>query len=274
MDAAELIDRGCSLSEAGEHVEAAWCFQRAVELGETWAAFNLGNELVQLERPLAAIPEYERALAVGETDAWLNLGAVLEGLGDLAGALRAYEQGRLAGDAQAGIQRAYLLRETGERASAAVVMGDVARTGSALADAIAACWEWDTSLDPALEPRLRAGAELHPDARVDLAHLLRDTAREDEAVALLRWGAEAGENECLLPLGNLLYDHAGLVDDAEAAYRAGIAAGDTYCHHNLACLLEDEDRLVEALHHYRLGAAAGDALAQRALDALAAEDRD
>src|SRR3954451_10938415 len=48
QNAAELVNLGCELSDAGEHVDAAWCFQTALRLGDTVASFNLGNELVAL----------------------------------------------------------------------------------------------------------------------------------------------------------------------------------------------------------------------------------
>jgi thiamine monophosphate kinase len=70
---------------------------------------------------------------------------------------------------------------------------------------------------------------------------------------------------CWLPLGNLYADELDDVEAAEEAYRAGIAAGDTYCHHNLAVLLSDRGDLEGALEHFREGAATGDSLAAEAL---------
>ncbi len=40
-----LIDLGCDLADAGRHGEAERCFRRAMESGDTVAAFNLGNAL-------------------------------------------------------------------------------------------------------------------------------------------------------------------------------------------------------------------------------------
>lgn len=267
-DAAELVQLGCDLSDAGEHIDAAWCFQTALRVGDEVAAFNLGNELVALGRDRDAVDAYERALAAGVTDAWLNLGDVLERLGDLAGALQAYERGEGVGDPNAGVARAFLLRETGEREAAMTLVEHLAHAGSALADAIAACWLYDTTLDPGLEARLRTGADLHPGARADLADILRRSGRVDDAVAVLQRGVELGEAESFMPLGNI---YADVLDDpnmAETIYRRGIGAGDIHCHHNLATLLEDQDRTDEARLHYRIAAEAGDALAQRALTDL------
>ena len=135
-----------------------------------------------------------------------------------------------------------------------------------------ACWRWSRSLDPALEPALRA-APHHPDARADLGDLLCTTGRIDEALAVLREGMRLGEVESMLPLGNLYADHLGDNDLAEQMYRRGIEAGDIHCHHNLAVLLELRGDLEAAETHYRLGADAADALAARGLNALRARGR-
>jgi hypothetical protein len=60
-----------------------------------------------------------------------------------------------------------------------------------------------------------------------------ETGRVDEARTVLERGAKLGEVESWLPLGNLYADELGDAAAAETAYRSGIAAGDTYCHHNL-----------------------------------------
>src|SRR3712207_8356337 len=55
---------------------------------------------------------------------------------------------------------------------------------------------------------------------------------------------------------------------AEEAYRCGIAAGEAYCHHNLAVLLAERGDFDGAVEQFRLGAAAGDQLAADALREL------
>jgi alkylation response protein AidB-like acyl-CoA dehydrogenase len=55
---------------------------------------------------------------------------------------------------------------------------------------------------------------------------------------------------------------------AEEAYRSGIAAGDSYCHHNLGVLLADRGDLEGAAEQFALGAATGDQLAAQALREL------
>lgn len=43
-----------------------------------------------------------------------------------------------------------------------------AAAGNDTAAAVVACWQWCTSLDPTLEPALRAGAAHFASARADL----------------------------------------------------------------------------------------------------------
>jgi tetratricopeptide (TPR) repeat protein len=136
-------------------------------------------------------------------------------------------------------------------------------------------WDIEVAADPdatipepvaaLVEDRLRAGADLHPGARADLADILCHSGRITEAIQVLRRGVDLGESDSCLPLAKLYDEELGDLDAAEATYRAGIDSGDNNCHHNLARLFEEQDRLDEARHHYELGAAGGDALAQRAL---------
>jgi tetratricopeptide (TPR) repeat protein len=232
-DADALIDLGCDLAAAGRQREADWCFRRATGLGEASDAFDVGNELAARRRWEGASTAYEVALAGGDPGAWRALGAALESQGDVTAALDAYRGAAEAGDPQAA--------------------------------AIVACRLWCTSLDPALEDDLRAGADHLPAARADLGDLLRSTGRSAEARRVLERGAKLGEAVCWLPLGNLYADDLGDVEAAEEAYRAGITAGDTYCHHNLGVLLADRGDLEGAVEQFRLGTAAGDALAAEAL---------
>src|SRR5919112_1304181 len=109
---------------------------------------------------------------------------------------------------------------------------DVYAMGDQEAAAVVACWRWCATLDPSLEPDLRIGADYFPAARADLAHLLRETGRPEEA------------------------------------HRCGIAAGEAFCHHNLAVLLAERGDFDGAVEQFRLGAAAGDQLAADALREL------
>ncbi|TKJ19314.1 UDP-N-acetylglucosamine-peptide N-acetylglucosaminyltransferase [Blastococcus sp. CCUG 61487] len=263
-----LVDLGCDLADAGRHTDAEQCFRRASEAGDTVAAFNLGNALAAQGRWEEAAEAYEVALAGGETDAWRNLGLVLEDLGDLAGAMRAYRGAADAGDLEGGLQLAFLLREQGEREEALAVAEEIAAAGDDEAAAVVACWRFCATLDPGLEDALRAGADHFPAARTDLAHLLRETGRAVEARWVLERGAKLGEQVAWLPLGNLYREELGDDEAAEEAFRAGIAAGDVYCHQNLAVLLADRGDLDGALEQFRLGAEAGDQLAAQTLRGL------
>jgi tetratricopeptide (TPR) repeat protein len=232
-DAGALIDLGCALADVGRHQDAEWCFRRATGLSDGTDAWDLGNALAARRRWDGASAAYELALAGGSSSAWRNLGAVLEQRGELDAALDAYRGAADAGD-----------------------------PGAA---AIVACRLWCTTLDPALEEALRAGADHLPAARADLGDLLRSTGRSVQARRVLERGAKLGEAVCWLPLGNLYADDLGDVESAEEAYRAGIAAGDTFCHHNLGVLLADRGDLEGAVEQFRAGAATGDALAAEAL---------
>jgi tetratricopeptide (TPR) repeat protein len=235
-DAGALIDLGCALADVGRHDDAEWCFRRATGLGEGTGAFDLGNALAARRRWDGASAAYEVALAGGESSAWRNLGAVLEQHGELDAALDAYRGAADAGDPEAA--------------------------------AIVACRLWCTTLDPELEEALRAGADHLPAARADLGDLLRSTGRSVEARSVLERGAKLGEAVCWLPLGNLYADELHDVESAEEAYRAGIQAGDTFCHHNLGVLLTERGDLEGAIEQFRLGADSGDALAAEALREL------
>ncbi|RZU34401.1 tetratricopeptide repeat protein [Blastococcus saxobsidens] len=267
-DADALIDLGCDLADAGRQADAEACFRRAFDLGDSVAAYNLGNSLAAQDRWEEAVDAYEIALRGGEADAWRNLGLVLEDLGDLAGAMRAYRGAAAAGDLEGGLQLAFLLRDQGEREQAMAVAEEFAAAGDEEAAAVVACWRWCSSLDPSLEADLRAGQHHFPAARADLAHLLRETGRSAEARSVLERGAKLGEQVAWLPLGNLYREELGDEEAAEEAYRSGIAAGDPYCHQNLAVLLADRGDLEGAVEQFRLGAAAGDQLAAQCLQEL------
>ena len=267
-DVYALIDLGCDLADVGRQTDAEWCFRRAADLGDSVASFNLGNALAAQQRLPEAVEAYEIALAAGEPDAWRNLAKVLEELGDLSGAMRAYRGAVEAGDLEGGLQLAFLLREQGERHQAMDVAREIAAMGDQEAAAVVACWRWCATMDPALEPELRAGADHFPAARADLAHLLRETGRIDEARFVLERGAKLGEAVAWLPLGNFYADVMNDDEAAEEAYRGGLAAGETFCHHNLAVLLAERGDFDGAVEQFRLGAAAGDALAAEALREL------
>lgn len=186
----------------------------------------------------------------------------------------AYRSAGAADDLTGYVQLAHLLREHDELQQAVAVLTTAADQGSDLAAAVLASWEWHQTLDPALEPRLRAGAEHHGPTRADLADLLRSTGRPEEARTELERGCAAGQSDCWLPLGNHLADHAHDPIAAEAAYRAGLDAGDANCHHNLGVLLLEFTRIDEAIEHLRAGADAGDALAAHTLRQVLDEQGD
>ena len=220
-----LLELGCELADANRHDDAAACFRQAADLGSRDAWFNLGNSLSALHRLREAADAHRTAAEVGVDDAWLNLGNLLSELGDTDGAVRAYRTASESGDPHGPPALAYEYREQGLQALADDVLQEAGRKGNVLAAAILASWRWGRSLDPSLEPDLRAGAPHHPEARADLGDLLRSTGRLEEARAVLEEGVRLGEVKSMLPLGNLYADHLDEDDLAEATYRQGIEAG-------------------------------------------------
>jgi tetratricopeptide (TPR) repeat protein len=304
LDVDALIDRGCELADLGDHEPALGFFRRAAVHGDPVALFDLGNSLTALGREDEAVVAYEQAAAGGEDDAWLNLAHVLAELGRWADAERAARSALDAGDTKAwrvlgdaleaqgrSVEALRTLRSAAERGDARAALAlahrllDAGRkleawhwaqvsadAGDALAAATLAAWRWDETRDLALEPQLRAGAELHEDARTGLAALLRATGRVEQARAVLEEGALLGELASWLPLGNLYRDE--LDDDvaAAAAYRAGIEGGDLHSHHNLGVLLLDAGDVDGAIEHFSVAAAGGDELAARVLREVLAEE--
>lgn len=238
-DEEALIETGCELAELGRIEAAMDCFRMAEELGSVLGSYNLGNALADLERWPEALAAFERAEAAGDEDATLPI--------------------------------AFMLRELDRRDDALATAERAAAGGNATAAAVVACWRWCTSWDPALEDDLRAGAELFPSARGDLAQLLIRSGRVEEGRAVLERGMLLDEVESMLPLGNLYADVLADPVAAEAAYRAGAALGDAHAHHNLAILLDDLGDTEGALEHFRLAAAGGDTLAAQALRDLEEE---
>jgi len=263
-----LVKLGCELATWDRLEDAERCFRRAIDLGSTVALFDLGNTLAERHRWSEAIATYERAIALGDTGSWLNLGHVLQEVGDLGGAMRAFREASEAGDSEGTLALAFSLREQGELDQAEDVARRAAEAGNLQAVGVLACWRWDRTLEPALETDLRAGADHFPSARADLADLLHSTGRTAEARVVLERGAQLGEKESWLPLGNLYADEFGDNVAAEAAYRSGIDSGDAHCHLNLGVLLEERGDVEGAERHFRLAVAAGDSLAATALRRL------
>ncbi len=266
------LNLGNALYDQGRYDEAAVAFGHAATAGDHDAWINLGNSLTANRQLTDAVSAFESAVSHGDDAAWLNLGQVLEELGDLAGALRAYRSGSATGDANATVAWAFMLREQDDRPQAEQVMAYAVEQKSAYAAAVVATWRWGRTADATLEPALRSGAELYPSARASLGELLRKTDRLPEAIDVLRKGLEAGESASAIPLGNIYADELFDPQAAAEAYRRGIELGDAYSHHNLAGLLEHEDRLDEAINHYRMAAAEGDELAARALQRLSQDE--
>ena len=296
-DVDALVDRGCELADLGDHEGAVEHFRRAAVTGDAIALFDLGTSLGALGRWAEAADAHEQAARAGEDDAWADLagallrlerwveaevaarqsiacadpngwgvlGAALEGQGRTVEAERAFRLAAGRGNPHAALELAHLLRESGRQLEAWHWAQLAADAGQEVAAATLACWRWEETRDPALEPQLRAGARVYEHARTSLPHLLRATDRVEGARAVLEEGALRGEVASWLPLGNLYREE--LDDDvaAAAAYRACIEGGDLHSHHNLGVLLLDTGDVDGAIEHFSIAAAGGDELAARVL---------
>ena len=303
-DVDALIDRGCDLADLGDHARAVGYFRRAAASGDPVALFDLGNSLAALGRWEQAVVVLRQAADAGELAAWCALAyalaelgrweesvvaargavdrgdrhgwaALCEALRVLGRAVEAERTCRAAaerGDPGAAVELAHAMRAAGRQLEAWHWAQVAADAGDPVAAATLACWRWDETRDPALEPRLRDGVEHYEHARTSLSHLLRSTDRVEEARAVLEEGALRGEVSSWLPLGNLYRDE--LDDDvaAAAAYRAGIEGGDLHSHHNLGVLLLDSGDVDGAIEHFSIAAAGGDDLAAQVLREVLAEE--
>lgn len=215
-----------------------------------------------------ALRFFVRAAERGSSDAAYNAGVAQEGLGELDLAPVSYDQAWKMGCAAGGIELAFMNRESGKGDEARRIIAEVAAQGDEYARAVHACWEWESTNDPALEKDLRTGARLYSSARVALSDLLIQGGKCDEAEQTLKEGVQMQEMQSFLPLGNMYADLLGNVAAAADAYRAGAEIGDVYCHNNLGVLLRDEGDIDGAKREFEIGAALGEAKAQSHLSDL------
>jgi tetratricopeptide (TPR) repeat protein len=91
-----LNNLGCTLDNAGRHLEAAQVYRQAIALDASFRAphYNLGNSLSSLGLAAEAAESYRRALALdpGLVQGWHNLALALKGLGALDDARAALER--------------------------------------------------------------------------------------------------------------------------------------------------------------------------------------
>jgi tetratricopeptide (TPR) repeat protein len=149
--------------------------------------------------------------------------------------------------------------------------GDDDDEDGALAAGVLGHWRWHIFNRTDAEELLRRGMHMYPDARADLADLLRATDRIDDAESLLREGVALAEKSSFIVLGNILQD-SGRVDEAEEIYARGYDLGDAYCAYNLARMLCGLERHEEESDWMWKAAAGGDEWAIEALAGEAVED--
>ena len=175
---------------AGEHLRA-WCREFA-DAGSADAMLALADLHAADGDADGEVAWLARSLAAGRADRALRLGTLLEAAGRVQEALAAYVHAAEAGEVAADVRAGRLLRAR---------------------DAAAA------------ERHLRRGAEAGDLAGAhELALLLADVGRRDEAVALLRRTADLGFEPAALALGRLLAATGEAAEAAEAETFLRIAA--------------------------------------------------
>jgi TPR repeat protein len=236
-DPAAMTTLARLLLGCGRRTEATLWFRRAVEAGADGAWQECADLLAAADataqlwswcrdfagrgHPAAMLALADLHAAAGEADAelvWLGrcvdaghadralrLGELHEAAGRTAEALRAYRIAAAAGDTPAARQVARLLRDADP--------GEAERAFRQAAD------------DGDLEA-------LH-----DLAHLLDDRGRREEALGLLRRGADLGSTASAISLGRLLFE-SGDVDGGEIWLRVAGEAGEADAEDELTRALE------------------------------------
>lgn len=273
-------DEGCALAEQGCHLEAIEAFRCAADLGHPDALVGWGNSLYALDRDAEAAEVFARAEAEGDTSAALNLGLALAATGDCEAAELAYRRAHDVGDPKARAVLADLWRWHGRPEDARALLREAAEGGDQYAAGYLGSWlTLDTGhgveheAGPQVEALLRAGADVDDDACGDLGWLLRRRGDLDEAEQVLSAGHERGALDCSIKLALILEEDRGDVSAAEAVLRVAVDADERNAYNNLALLLCDQGRLLEAEHLYREGAARGDAMAALNLKRLRRDHR-
>lgn len=280
----EAYDEGYNLAEQGRHQKAIEAFRRAADLGNPDALLGWGNSLYALDRDAEAAEVFARAEAEGDTTAVLNLGLALAATGDCEGAELAYRRAHDAGDPKARAVLADLWRWHGRPEDARALLREAADSGDPFAAGYLGCWLYldaehdaddrlEHEADPEVEALLRSGAEVDDDACEDLGWLLRRRGDLDEAEQVLRRGHERGALDCSIKLALLLEEDRDDAAAAEAVLQIAINAGEPNAYNNLANLLWDQGRLLEAERLYRQGASRGDEVAGRNLRRLRRDHR-
>lgn len=120
----------------------------------------------------------------------------------------------------------------------------------------------------AIEEDLIAALPVQRTAWRNLALLYEETRRQEQARMVYLEGIEKGYTELYMEYGNFLFRHDEDLDEAAKAYKLGIAAGHTKCHHNLAIVYMRQGHDEEGMREARIGAEAGDEPAIRLLRIL------
>jgi TPR repeat protein len=190
----------------------SWCRDFA-ERGHPAAMLALAELHAAASEADAELSWLGRCVDAGRSDRALRLGELHEAAGRVEEALRAYRIAADVGDTAAARQIARLLREADP--------------------------------DEAERAFRQAAGDGDLEALHDLARMLDDRGRREEAIGLLRRGADLGSSAAAISLGRLLFE-SGDVDGGEIWLRVACEAGDVAAEDELTRALE---ALLEAADH-------------------------
>lgn len=234
------------LARQGNKDAAAEVLRRVADTGDAYAARHLADLLVELGRPSEAIqvlrgravarhpvaarhlagllatqgrgdeavPVLRRLADTGDLSAARLLADLLADLGDADGAVRVLTAPAALRDPRTARHRAVLLARLGRIAEAANALRE------RLPDAIASSlWSEMGRRNPAFHTLIAVEAEARSEVR-RRAELLVKQERTEDAVEVLRAGADAGDPDAARYLIDLLHS-SGMIDELRAEVNAG-----------------------------------------------------
>jgi len=266
----KLIEKANDHADRGEHHEAIALLESLGGKGPNWVGLNLGNSYSAVGDVAAAQKAFEQSWIAGCDDAGFNLAELYRDVGKVSRARTIYRRLIQKSYVKAMVQEAEELREEGDVPAAQALLACALKHEGPTGDYAAGLLGyllWSSTHSVTAEPLLRRGQHAYPTARTCLAKVVMKLGRLSEAIAILEEGVSQGEQESMLPLGNIWRD-LGNEDAAESLYRQSYAVGDAHSAGNLGLLRWDQGRMKSARKWLKRAVKAGDKKAQAWLDEL------
>lgn len=270
----DLVERGNSLAECGDHVGAIEIFREVVARGDAYYFLNLGSSLNAIGLTAEAENSFRQGLESGDLDAGYELALLLDELGREDEAIKMHRSLSERGYARSDLSLAWFMHRDGAKAEAAEILESlVSRTDiiGIVAAGMLGFWQWEDGTTDTTEALLRRGLPEYPSAWEALGYLLRESGRPDEAIRLLLDGSAGGVEGTDLALGNVLSD-LGRVDEATRAYLRADRREDSRAAYNLALLRREQGDEREYMLWLRRAVSRGDSKALHDLEEGGAED--